>query len=351
MNTASSSQVETNHPPKQRGYRFWIGCFVIIFGLPLLLYYGYCWGLWGRSSLLLQYLFQCSCPPASEEARYSEEVDVIISACRYGSSTLSPSGRLLAVYEKEPVNASPYLLDLQTGEIIPFPLPEKRGFYFLTDNLLFVSIRYGDQEYILDRTTGSQYPIRRYLSVYPGTYVGGDADLNLLAEALRQAKFIFFRDYDDTIIALDPDFPALAEKNFTIDRFDIPGENPNRTDLFLKENSIVYKTILPDFPDEAISPDTRFVARPDGIYLFGTGQKIVESYSPTRFYRVYGGKYFDLRGWTYDSRAVVYSELSDPCVIETGFFIFDDPYCFIKVPQPVIKLKVPEEYLQPSQSP
>jgi hypothetical protein len=350
MNTTNSSQVETDHPPKRQGYRFWTGCFILLLGSPILLYYGYCWGWWGRSSLLLQYLFQCNCPPASEEARYPDEVDVIVSACRYENSILSPSGRLLAVYEREPENASPYLLDLQTGEKIPPPLPEKSGVSFLTDNLLYVSLSY-DEKYVLDRTTGNQYTIREFRNLRPGTYIAGDANLTLLADALRESKYVFFREQNDSIVALDAGFPTTTENNFIIDRFGIPGENPDRTKQFLKEYNIVYQTIPLAFPEEVISPDRRFAARPDGIYLLETGQKIVEGYSATRFYRVYGGKYFDLRGWTYDSKAVIYSELSEPCVIETGFFIFDDPYCFIKVPQPVIKLKVPEAYLQPSQSP
>jgi hypothetical protein len=251
------------------------------------------------------------------------------------------------VYEKEPVNTSPYLVDLQTGEKIPFPLPQKSGFYFLTDNLLFVSIRYGDQEYILDRTTGKQYPIRRFKSVYPNTYMGGYANQNLLAEALRQAKYVFFRE-DGTVVALDPDFPASVEKNFLTGWVDLPAQTSRQVEQFLKENNIIYQTILRDFPEEVVSPDGKFIARSDGIYLLETGQKIVDGYSATRFYRVYGGKYFDLRGWTYDGRAVIYSELSEPCVIETGFFIFDDPYCYIKVPQPVLKIKVPQKYLQPN---
>ena len=322
-------QSQTDYSPKQRGYRFWIGCFTLLFGLPLLLYYGYCWGLWGRQSLLLQYLFQCGCPPVSEEARYPEEVDVIVPACQNVSSKLSPSGRLLYIHEEQ--SAFTYMLNLQTGERMPFTLPEKGGFYFLTDNLLYVSLSY-QEEYILDRITGDQYPVKRFSSLRPDAFVGGHANLSLLAEALREAKYVFFRDYDDTIVALDPDFPASTENNFVIDRFGIPDKNPNRTEQFLKENSIVYQTILPDFPEEVASPDRKFTARADGIYLVETGQKIVEGVSSS------------VRGWTNDSRGVIYSRFRDPCLIRTNFFIFDDYGCYFGVPQPVLKLKIPEEY-------
>ena len=97
MKTMKTAQAETTHVPKRRGYRFWLSCLLLLLGLPLLFYHGYCWGLWGRSSLLLQYLFQCSCSPASEEARYPEQVDVIVPACRNGGINLSPTGRLLYV--------------------------------------------------------------------------------------------------------------------------------------------------------------------------------------------------------------------------------------------------------------
>jgi hypothetical protein len=242
-------------------------------------------------------------------------------------------------------------LDLQTGEETPFPLPEKSGFYFLTDNLLYVSIGYGAEEYVLDRTTGDKYQIRSFSSLLPHAFEGGNANLILLAGALRQAKYVFFRDYDDTIVALDPDFPSSAKNNFVIDRFDIPGENPNRTEQFLKVNNIVYQTLLPDFPGEVVAPNGRFIARPDGIHSAENGQKIVEGYSASSFYRGYSGNYFSARGWTYDSSSAIYSRFLTPCLIETTFFIFDDYGCYIEVPQPLLKLKVPEEYLSHSQTP
>jgi hypothetical protein len=344
-----TSVTESSSSSKQHGYRYWIIRIAILLGLPVLLYYGYCWGLWGRHSLLLQYLFQCSCPPVSEEARYPKDMDVVVSACRYRSSILSPSGRLLAVYENESTNASPYLLDLRTGEKIPIHLPEKSGITFLTDNLLYVSLSY-EEKYVLDRTTGSQYPVQRFLSVYPGTFVAGNADLNLLAEALGQAKFIFFREQDDMIIALDPDFPASAGKNFIIDQFGIPGKNPDRTEQFLRAYNIVYQIIPSALLEEVVSPDKRFIAHPEGIYMLETGQRIVEGPYTSRFYRPYSGKYFSVRGWIYDGRAVIYSEIFKPCLIETTLITID-PMCFIKVPQPVLKLKVPEEYWLSQETP
>lgn len=351
MNTAKVSQVKIAQLSKRPGPRFWLSCLAIILVMPLLLYYGYCWGWWGRHNLLLQYLFQCNCPTASQEARYPDSVDVIVPACTYEYAMLSPSGRLLSVREKDTGATSTYLLDLQTSEKIRFPLPENSGFYFLTDNLLYVSVSSGAEVYILDRTTGTQYPIQEFRTLLPNAYVQGDANLELLAEALRKAKYVFYRDYDGRIIALDPNFPSSGTDNFTIDRFGIPGDDLNRVEQFLIKNNITYQTILPDFPKQVVSQDGRFVARPDGIYLVKTGQKIVEGYSASNSIRGYSGHYFFARGWTDNGQAVIYSELLNPCLIETTFFIFDEYSCYFEVPQPVIKIKVPEEYLRHSQSP
>jgi len=190
LNLMKPKSNEISQPPKPRGYRFWLIRLALLLGLPILLYSGYCWGLWGRSSLLLQYLFQCGCPVASEEARYPDNVDVIVPACRYKSSRLSPSGRLLYVNEKKDGLTSTYLLDLQTHEKTTFFLPEGSN-HFLTDDLLFFSVAYGNDTYLLDRITGKQYPIREFAYWRSGAYINGEVNLSMLAEALRGAENVF----------------------------------------------------------------------------------------------------------------------------------------------------------------
>jgi len=339
----STQQAKTSDDLKQEVRRFWITLFVLLLGFPLLFYYGHCLGLWGRRTPLLQYLFQCSCPAFSEEWRYPRRVDVIVPACRESWVELSPSRRLLSVREK---NLEPYILDLRTNEKILLPLPQNSGFDFLTDTLLFVSFSY-EEHHVLDRATNTMYPILRFMYVYPGAYINARADPTILANALGQAKYVFFRDSDDTIIALDPDFPASVESNFFIERFAIRGENPNRPGQFLRENNIGYLTILPDLSDGAISPNGRFIARYDGIYVVETNQKIVDGYKFSWYDRLYSGQYLShLRGWKYDNSGAIYSQFIGPCLFEPPGL--DGPRCLVEVPQPVILLKVPEEYLAPA---
>jgi hypothetical protein len=140
------------------------------------------------------------------------------------------------------------------------------------------------------------------------------------------------------------DFRNYPEQNFTANRFDLPDF---KMEQFLQENNIIYQTVLPDFPGEVASPNGRFIARHDGIYLFETNQKIVDGYSSSRTYRPYSRKYFEVRGWASDSTRAVYKKFLNPCLIETNFFVLDDFGCFYEIPQPVIMLKVPDEYLTP----
>jgi len=348
MNTTKTLQTETNQSPKPRGYRFWLIRFALLVGLPILLYYGYCWGLWGRGSLLLQYFFQCNCPPASEEARYPDNVNVIVPACHYISSTtsptLSPSGKLLHVRTIRFGHSSSYLLNLQTMESID--VTDQPFSDFLTDDLWFAES--GSEDIILDRITRKRYAIQEFRYWRENAYVDGKPNLDLLISALHQAKQVFYIQNNDVVVVLISDLPVNSEENFTFGLSVVPGWNSNQVEEFLQENNVIYQTVPARFPypNERISPDERFVARTDGIYLVETGQKIVEGYVVRGFYHPYSGKYFGARGWTHDGTGVIYSRNLNPCLFETSFFT-GDYACFIKVPQPVIKLKLPEEYLLP----
>jgi hypothetical protein len=323
---------------KQRRPQSWTSCFTLLLGLPLLLlllYYGYCWGWWGQHSLLLQYFFQCSCPLASKEARYPDEVDVIVPACHYGNSMLSPSGRLLYVHENNGKFNSTYLLDLQTNQKITFTLPEGSN-YFLTDDLIFLSLDYGGGEYILDRSTEKQYPIQSFINLQPKAYSYGKLDADLLFEALLQVETVFLIDAPyQPVIALSSDFRSHPERSFTFDASALSGNGTNLLEQFLQQNNIIYYHIPATFPHEAVSRNRSLIARDDGIYLVETNQVIIKA--PPSL----------IRGWTSDDRSVIYSS-GGLCLIRRGLPFSDDVGCAIRVSQPVLKLKVPEIYLSPN---
>jgi hypothetical protein len=345
MTTRKPSQTETP-TTKQRGYRFWLPRITLLLGLPLVFYCGYCWGLWGRNSLLLQYLFQCGCPVVSSELRYPNAVDVVVPACKYLESLHSPSGRLIYVLAEGSGTTSTYLLNIETGEKILFTLPDEGSSYFLTDDLVFHSF-YGDDEYILDIPTGIKHSIQDAKQLEPSIYSMGNIAPHLLLDALSTADQIFLiKDVFQPVVVLSSDFRNHPEHSFTFNALDFSADETNPVEGFMREYDVPYLYIPGRYPGELISPDGRFIARADGIYLTTIEEKIIEGYSGP------GGKYFAVRGWAYDNSGALYSKsiIHWPCLIE-GPTISDVPLCIFKVPQPLLLLKIPEEYITSTQTP
>lgn len=313
---------------------FWLISIFLVIGLSLSFFPGYCWGLWGRKSLLLQYFFQCKCPTTSEQARYPNQVKVIISACHNSFVELSPSGRYLLVHEEISGKNLDYLLDFQTMDKID--VTNQPFSDFLTDSIGFIES--GLEDRIVDRFTGTQYPIKSFAYWREDAYLSGEPNLGLLVATLRKAKQIFLIQNSDTVVVLMTNFPENPEQNFTFDRSDIPEWDSDRVEQFLQNNNVIYQTILASHPDEAVSPDGRFVARPEGIYRVETNERIVMGYS----YGLFLKEYYSVRGWINDGSGVIYSS-GNPCLIDLGV----DIGCFYEVPQPVILLKLPDEYIMP----
>lgn len=255
--------------------------------------------------------------------------------------------------EKNDSPNSSYLLDLQSQEKTPFFIPEG-SHYFLTDDLLFQRVDCGKGYecgyFILDIKTGGQYSIRSFVSLRPDAYnYNGEVDLGILTYYLQEANDVFLID-DDIIVTLTSDFRTSPDHSFYVVQGAFAGYDSDRAERFLRNNNIDYSYVPDRFPGEVLSPDGRLIARSDGIYLATTDQKIVEEYSSKRYHK-YNGGYFSVRGWTYDSTGVIYSTFLPPCLFELVSLGVDESGCFRSVPQPLIKLKVPEEYLLPAPTP
>jgi hypothetical protein len=339
----STSQPKTSTTHKRWVFSSKLGCLSILLMSPFLLYYAYCWGVWGRNSLLLQHLFQCKCPAASEEARYPKEVDVIISACNNAVVMPFPNGRRLYVREEKFGLVSIYLLNLETKE--KTPLGFKEGYlHFLSDDIVYIWLYYGEGEYILDGATGMQYPIQSFKQLYPGAFSDGDLNPDLLLQALLQSDKVFLIDAAaDPAIALSSDFRAHPEHNFIFNRFELPEYWESSTEQFLRQNNVAFQYAAARFPlyslpEEVVSPNGKFVARNDGIHLAETNRLIVKA--PISL----------VRGWTYDGRGVIYA-VGKRCLLRLAIPMMDDSWCEIEVSQPVFLVKVPEEYLSSTQTP
>lgn len=338
-------ETKSNNPSKQRNSRIWIGCSVLLLGAPFLLYFGYCWGLWGRHNLLLQYYFQCKCPATSEQARYPKEAEVIVSACRSWTAELSPTGSKLYITEKVFGRFSNYLLNLQTNEIIPIK-SKVTHFDFLNDELLFRSEKDYVQNggYVLDGNTGIEYPIKTFREIQPNAYVDSYVNTDMLVTAFREADQIILLDAASyPAISLSADFREYPEHSFVIYFHDIEGEGVNRIEQLLQQNEINYAyapspSIWDSYHRELVSPDGKLIAKTDGIYLAKTNQRIVEGIP----FRVL------VNGWTNNGYVIYSSTYLGPCLFRFSLPLADDSSCVIVVPQPVFKLKVPDEYLSPN---
>jgi hypothetical protein len=263
---------------------------------------------------------QCNCPGFTQEFRYPKQADVVISACHLTYAELSPSGKLLYVKEDDLA----YLMDLQTGDRID--VSTQPYSIFLTDDLGFIQY---PESYLVDRTTGRQYPIKKFADWQ---------QLDVLAIALQKSQSVFFDEHNGTLMALAQDHRTQPEHNFYLSQFEFPGKNRDLMKQFLQQNSIIYQTINNDYPGEVLSSDRRLVARDDGIYLVENNKLIVPG-----IHRLF------VRGWLNDGTAAIYTSHSfEPCLLRLSIpIVGDDSWCEIRVPQPVIKLKVPEEYLLP----
>lgn len=285
-------------------------------GGGFVLYYGYCWGVWGRNSLLLQYIFQCSCPLSSNEFRYPKRVDVLVPACHDNKISLTPSGNFLFINTKD----KNYTLDLRTGKTTYLPLSSSKGshftempFYFLTDTLILHSY-YGVDEYIFDVTNEEKYQVQRVSNL----------SFENLIQNLDSAKNVFLIDNDMVVVLMHN-----IDSSFTFDAFYL-------TEDFFQENQDPFIQIYNylDYPNEIPSFNSKFIAREDGIYMSISNEKIVDTYDN-----------FSLFGWVFNDTGVIYAKPFGSCLIRYWFPLMDGSNCLIRVPQPVLLLKVPQEYL------
>ncbi|MDP1614624.1 MAG: hypothetical protein Q8L68_02395 [Methylococcales bacterium] len=326
----------------------------VILGLIFTGYFGFCWGWLGRSSLFLQFFFQCSCPISGNQFRYDSRVKVIVPACEHKMIRLSPSGRLLLVNDEDFGKDKIYILDLATGNKQYIAASSNASihflempYYFLNDSLIFHTY-HGVNEYIYDWTSQKEYQIQKYEDLHPAYLFGDESRLDALVDNLKNASQIYLIG-NDIIVALS----SNVQDSYTLNDFDIfidPHEE-NVLEEFLKKNTITY-TYLPDFPQyptEYVSFDNEFIARTNGIYLSKTNQRIVDGYPNQEFQEVNDENYFNLFGWIYDNTGAIYADPFGSCFVRYWLPGMDGSSCLARVSQPVLKLVVPQEYLNANQ--
>ncbi len=113
-----------------------VSLIIVVGGLYLTLFTGFCRGWWGLDNILAHYWWRCACGPEFEQSLYPNHITVIVSSCREVSHTrLSSDGRYLALED----NQGSRLIDFVTEQEKPWPYPfEGYGNYFWTDTLYLI---------------------------------------------------------------------------------------------------------------------------------------------------------------------------------------------------------------------
>jgi hypothetical protein len=313
---------------------FGLGCGGLLLFAGLLywiVYWGYCWGWWGQSNRFLQYAFQCQCPIEGEEARYPESIDVLFSACEDpGSVRLSPSGR----YWQITLHDKRYSYDYATDQLRPYSLPGP-GF-FLTDEYIMTfepnsSSHFKDHKHYLYSVGGEK------LLQFNLAQINDDLSLDATTiRAFRDADKVYIFEGRAVALAKDP-LQNLAA-NYVLGDPDDGSLTAKQIEQILEQYGINYQVTTPGRISHnglMQSDDVR------GIMLIANGKTLASNYNP------YNDLNCDLTAglWVYEDRGAIMSQrrmyltgCSTGRPIEVNAF---------EIPQPLLLLKVPPEYLSP----
>jgi hypothetical protein len=203
-----------------------------------LAYWTWCWGWWGQNRYL-RYFLQCNCPAASEEARYPEEVDVLVSACE--DPDLSPFGQLASpsgrytIFSKRGEQDVLYLYDRDTDSVTVMPPRSINA--FLDEDLLVQNEL--DRSYALYNLAGQK------LMPLNTVYISRDALVpEPVLDILRRSAKIYLVFI---VVALAPDYQNHPDANyaFTWESKTISSLPAYTIAEILQKNNIPFEWIKP----------------------------------------------------------------------------------------------------------
>ncbi len=285
--------------------------------------------------------------------------EVVVSACEDMTVKDSePSGQMLWIRElgnEEEYLLNQYFLDLRTGERKPVPAIIYEHFeakYFrgklLTPDLVWLEGSYHQPDdvdykphFILDLRDGNRYPLLDLTWHFSNKRLeNGELHPDLLAYFLN-AEQVFISREENRVIALASDFHQYPERNVIFSQYSLgsnslDAKNGELLEQLMTELGVDYQILDVSLYYAGIpSPSGNFVVRNDAIYLADGDIPILEKE------RGGFGGYF--KGWYYDDSGIV--------VIRPTRYLFSGPLFedgsvrILKIPQPVLKLRLPEEYL------
>ncbi len=306
-----------------------LAALVLAFGFGL--YFSWCWGLWGKGSLFMRYLFQCNCPAVSEKERYAPYT-VLVSACnRPWLYDLSLDGRYALLARGNPsLDFNLYMIDLVSKSEKRLSV-ESGSVDFLDDNLLLViqlNLNGGRQASVLNSLDDTHIAAE-----FIGDFYRTKSLDATHRQMIQNADRILEKGSYFVVLPTD----LQSQTVLVIDVHRAPDAR-NALVQLLAELNVQHQTLPQTLPQMSLtSPDGKLYADVFGLYESGTGQHILETWQPIQWRQT--AYNFAPQGWVNGGRAVVYGTGRYDYAFKTDVFGH-----YLPVPLPILLLEVPPEY-------
>lgn len=274
---------------------------IIAFGI---FYATWCWGLWGRDNLLMQYVFQCACPHISEQARY-KPFKVIASACsKPYLVSYSPNDKYVIIVNGD-ADGKVIRLNLENGEINDLNFNEGSA-WFLTDDLLVLATAYEERYFLYDLSDGTKVEVYRDPDVDKALVNAKNMDKLWLSEGM--------------LVGIKNDYKEKPENSVLISTAIYTYTQEQE---FLRSHGIEYEEVWNyKLPQNGLEADL------EGIHL---NNKLIVDVNQ----QIDGDSVVYVPRWVLGGNAVIYK------LISARVDLFGFP---TNIMQPILLLEVPSQY-------
>ncbi|MBI4670655.1 MAG: hypothetical protein HY741_03170 [Chloroflexi bacterium] len=274
---------------------------VTFLSLVWLLYWTWSWGWWLPRNHVFEFLFQCLAPPWSEEARYPDNVDVLVAACVGDADKAARLAQLL-----------------DAGYRGSYPIVE----YWILEQRKATGN--ADLTYWLVNVKSNEQVPLEHIALEEGANISRE-----LKSRLQTAKGIY-PIFNLAVVVQDPSLPTPS------------------TSFLLEQKGAEYPTLYGKLSTA-------------GIKSMARSGKVVGNFSLDRTFRSANGIFLSLNdqlissdgdlnsdfswaGWAAENRGVIFE--GKPIYVIGTIQSFLGP-TWLPVAQPVLLLKIPQEYLAP----
>lgn len=262
-------------------------------------------------------------------------VELIVSRCKEPRLRgLSPDGRHMIVVLGHP-SGEVFLVNIATDE---WTRLTNGTHHFVTNDLVlgwpgYFAAREGVKPYILDLRDGSQTPLNRL-----------DVESDWQA-SFAETETVFLVVEASTGLALAPDFKNNPGRNFALGNpYGSNYGGVQGLEAMLVENGILFQRVeatfrLCHYDEGCVSHDGLLVAEGTEIYTLN-GQLVASKRNLYKF-----TIYENFSGWAHDDSGVYFGDGGK-------YLIEGEPFPpLFHIPDPILKLRTPEEYLHPMPTP